>query len=455
MEIVTKKNKHGAPPKFPTGLGCVGAQRLETALEAWEACAEFELGLEQIKPIELEVIRNLSPRQQQEEMSRLAALPPEVNPFFIYDQGIKNWAGLRGHLLKARPETTLDADFEKMHPVKDKALGSLSTFPRALYRWLGCSKRIYTIPANLQVLLHATSLQDVALGDLRLQFPSFVLSLAIPIVDELGKRFDTILISQDEIREDLFALQIFVLGEHTEEYARRMKACAREVSTHVKRRNELAAQTSINRWIGAQNRGEEYASPHIHRLAPIVSLHVTIPELVKVAATRRKPGEGLDGFSPDQLSEWGHRDNAADMHEFRTVVYGIVFNVLLYLRTLGTTPPFEATRGGGRPREPRQGQPDLGAITDEALVCRVADDVELPLEIMQQFGKGYRAGRHHGTELSAHFRTGHWRRPPGFGEIPFAEKTVWVRPTLVRRDRLPEAALPEGRIALPPHKKAP
>lgn len=47
-------------------------------------------------------------------------------------------------------------------------------------------------------------------------------------------------------------------------------------------------------------------------------------------------------------------------------------------------------------------------------------------------------------ELCAHFRRGHWRRPPGQGDDPTASKTVWVRPTLVRRDRLPEGALPGG-----------
>lgn len=47
-------------------------------------------------------------------------------------------------------------------------------------------------------------------------------------------------------------------------------------------------------------------------------------------------------------------------------------------------------------------------------------------------------------ELGSHFRSAHWRRPPGKGDDPEASKTVKVRWTLVNEKRLPEKASPRG-----------
>jgi hypothetical protein len=47
-------------------------------------------------------------------------------------------------------------------------------------------------------------------------------------------------------------------------------------------------------------------------------------------------------------------------------------------------------------------------------------------------------------ELQFHFREGHWRRPQGLGHDPFAEKTVHVRPTVVRPDKRVPGTLAGG-----------
>jgi hypothetical protein len=47
-------------------------------------------------------------------------------------------------------------------------------------------------------------------------------------------------------------------------------------------------------------------------------------------------------------------------------------------------------------------------------------------------------------QLNWHFRQGYWRRPTGSGNDPDCPKTVWVAPTIVRRDRMPAQGLPLG-----------
>ena len=49
-----------------------------------------------------------------------------------------------------------------------------------------------------------------------------------------------------------------------------------------------------------------------------------------------------------------------------------------------------------------------------------------------------------GWELDAGFRQGYWHRPWGTAKDPGSTKTEWTRPTMYRRDRLPEGTLPLG-----------
>ena len=50
-------------------------------------------------------------------------------------------------------------------------------------------------------------------------------------------------------------------------------------------------------------------------------------------------------------------------------------------------------------------------------------------------------------EMGVHFRSAHWRRPPGKGDDRTAPKTVRVRSCYVRPDRLPPEGLPPNPAA--------
>lgn len=82
-------------------------------------------------------------------------------------------------------------------------------------------------------------------------------------------------------------------------------------------------------------------------------------------------------------------------------------------------------------------------MTNDADVCTVSSIYRLTPEERKLIGD-HAVSRRGTVELCAHFRRGHWRRPPGKGDDPTAEKTVWVRPTLVCRDRLAAGSMPGG-----------
>ena len=82
-------------------------------------------------------------------------------------------------------------------------------------------------------------------------------------------------------------------------------------------------------------------------------------------------------------------------------------------------------------------------IADASLVAMVGSEIVMSPEELRHFREHLGLPKSE-REVSAHFRTGFFRRPRGQGKNPDAVKSEWVRPTIVRRDRLEEGALPVG-----------
>ena len=115
----------------------------------------------------------------------------------------------------------------------------------------------------------------------------------------------------------------------------------------------------------------------------------------------------------------------------------IALGLCIYLSTLPSTTPHRSEW------QKHRGERDRKAITDGAEICTVSSIFKLTTEekeiVRQMHGRAT-------VELSAHFRRGHWRRPPGQGQNPKAMKTVWVRPCLVRKDKLEEGQIVGGAV---------
>jgi hypothetical protein len=137
---------------------------------------------------------------------------------------------------------------------------------------------------------------------------------------------------------------------------------------------------------------------------------------------------------PDHLVELGSVYDAA---------HRIVFGLCQYVaaaRTANATEVWRPVRKGSAKGH--------ASITDEAEVCMVQSHHNFTVEEKAVIHGIICGGGNIAKQISAHFRIGHWRRPPGKGNDPSYPKTVWVRPTLVLRGDLEGPGLPGGSIQM-------
>lgn len=118
--------------------------------------------------------------------------------------------------------------------------------------------------------------------------------------------------------------------------------------------------------------------------------------------------------------------------------FHLLANFITYLHGL---PSNAAARSDWMPLEGR-GTHQMAATRD-AQVCEVGSSftyTDREIDVMREnLVKGIG-----NSEMSAHFRRGHWRRARGTAHDPNAPKVIQVRPTVVRKDRLGKKTLPQG-----------
>jgi hypothetical protein len=173
------------------------------------------------------------------------------------------------------------------------------------------------------------------------------------------------------------------------------------------------------------------ATSGLYTTGPVTHFHlnqeVVDTSSIKTSATDlavqsyKKLGVGSPLGPGEQIEEW----NSATR---------IVIGLLMYLSSLPSQSPHVSDWV-----PPQRGTADPSAIYDGMEVCHVRSTHTLTTTERAVVDNG-RTGR----ELAAHWRKGYWRRPLGKGNDPTAEKTVWIKPVLVREDRLEDGALPGG-----------
>ncbi len=288
-------------------------------------------------------------------------------------------------------------------------------FPYYLGKWNLSSRRIYYIPSDLMLLLETTSLKGLTFRDIRLPFPSFAIALETPlVVAGEDKEIDFFLIGD-------FSIECFSL------YG-------------------LARSLSKVKMVDSASRAKIDAAAKKGNLRRFI--HLAGKELERISVTARhweanisRPGLISEAEADEDLermlskAEQGSRDHVT---KFFRVLVGLCF----YLNTFDEAHSPDVTERTPNIKMVYAGAKDGPALVDAAEVCKVQSVVELsPKERViirdQLSGRG-------GWEVRAHFREGFWRRPRGEGHNPAAAKTIWVRPTLVRSDRLPDNTLPLG-----------
>lgn len=353
-------------------------------------------------------------RSQVLEMQRKPTPYPLVGP-------LAHWFDFRRDLLAAGIDGDIDPGkffCDPTDPVQlaqlMKSVGKLRlSIPTEIASWSVQSRRIYSPSLDLQALLNAMSLKDLTWADISWPFGSFAITLESPIKDRHGNDFDCILVNRyvgpDPQGEEQEVTQIRLLGPSIEkslvsDFDRaQINKSRKQMKWHDLEKQLKAAETKLGRAATA-----------------IFSLN------------GKKIGNSLVSDSALDLmfKSHGQQCGCGGTHEDWDQAIHIVVGLCMYLRSLPADSPHRTPWRNPTVAEGATNKSIIGT----AEVCAVQSKHRLSDEERKVF-LGHRRGTT-GAQMSAHFREGHWRRPPGKGNNPTAEKTVEVLPTIVRRDRL-------------------
>lgn len=346
------------------------------------------------------------------------------------EKAMVNYGSFRKFLLglrKDKKEIDVNRFQEPNHEsVRGQFLTSLAS---EMVGWCKDSRRVFHLTQELQILLDATSLDKVCWKDVRAPFSSFAVALERPIIDCEGDLFDFILVhaglarAQNKIVHGRIWFRFF------------NKKCDNYTPLTQPNRQNILNRIQKGQWLHV----EKLTIRFLDRIDKnIIGSHFSIAmdcgeELVTATAERvfkRANNEDRENFQ-------GSLDGALPLWDS---MIRIVIGMCLYLKTLPPKNPHVSKWK----KTPRIGIPDPKAITNEAEICTVSSYYKLTTEEIEVLGLDKEEKQRAHYEVRCHFREGYWRRPPGRGHDPTAEKTVWVRPTIVRRDRLQENQLPGG-----------
>lgn len=296
-------------------------------------------------------------------------------------------------------------------------------FPAFLFDWCRNSRRIYRMSEELTDLLSLTSVDDVKWGELRFPFTSFIIELETGFKDDRGMIHNFMLVTLVQ-ENDTKKFVVSSIARNGSLFPILPKHKLSEVRHLIMRGKFDKAHQAVEKLNAhADNSSSMFTAPLF------VQDDKTIGEMIKETEQRmlenhREPKHG-----------YGHDYNAISIC---TRIIRIIIGFALYIRTLPSGSPHMSQW-----TPVKTSSKDLTAITGEMFVCGVTSSQKLTPEEHADI-KEYLAGTKKGFELRAHFREGHWRRPPGKGNDPTAEKNVWVRACIVRKDRLEKDSLPVG-----------
>ncbi len=297
------------------------------------------------------------------------------------------------------------------------AEGLLARLPGAIHAWTRHSRRVYDLDPTLQAMLEQTPINNVRWNEVPWPFRAFAVTLGRPI--SVGMReYDTCIFSKSRYGSNRQSLLNFIL----------LKSALGQYAPLTLRER--------NNWLACfkQRKFKKFKRLHAEYFDRVDPLDDCIGTFI---ALRDNNGPAVVQ-SPASLIESGIAredvEKAAVLLPMWENVFRVVVGLCLYLRS-------------GQPSTrhpqlwlPNPSTPDPSAITNTAQVCRVTcsftfDPAAVPPMV-------HVTGAPH--EKCAHWREGHWRRKWfGHDEDGFPRRT-WIRPTLVRADRLGQGMIPTG-----------
>jgi len=346
---------------------------------------------------------------------------------------IVHYAEFRDFVLRALPNfDPLDFDRRFMGSADlSKVLGDLWNLPHSLLLWSACSRRVYHLNADIQLLFNATSVSNICWQDIGLPFEAFAISLERPILGTtLNQEYDVILFSNYQVAPGLFFYEFRLLPTSLQNYQPLSQEEINLVKDFIKRKKWHKLQAKILHL--AKRLPDRVIYPCFTFPLDEVNKKAKISESILELAQRavvRLQGENVKFFTPEGSIVMPMEGNTAAR---------IMAGLCLFL----------TTKSGRQVTGRRQHQPATcrnimgpNLITDPAEIFKVASSRKLTAGESSAFSRGLKGN---GSEKSFHFRQGTWRKPPGQGCDLSAKKTIWVQPCLVRADLLFPGRLPPG-----------
>lgn len=382
-------------------------ERIDQALRAWED-ALFLQEMLTISSHKGQVDRSMHPLIWNWSQFRRFLIEADENVMDV------NRFGINEDPLTGTPTQKMVGD----HPVFNTFLLSECKLDAyAFLAWMTESRRVFGLNTELTHLLANTSLSQLRWADIKLPFNGFAIIPEEPIIAD-GASFDCLIVRRAG-NEERGTIWITGFRSSLKDLPRLSKATKQKMHAAVRARDWQSLARMILERADAL-KGTNVDSFHL----PIGNLGERIVETAE-ASTERAVKHQVLSTTKAKL----HRQTLDE-------ILRLVGSFCLYLQQLPVGSPHisseKMVRGQGD---------DPKAIIWEADVTTVTNRYTISPE-EQAWLEGSSAQQRY--ELSAHWRRGYWHRPLGQGDDPFALKTEWTRPTLVRKDRLAPETKPGG-----------
>lgn len=336
-----------------------------------------------------------------------------------------HWRDLRSYLLGYRAGQPFDSTRFLGSFATQRFINPDTNTPLELASWSADSRRAFRMSGDLQLLLEATDLGDFSLSEIPWPFGSFAIVLENPIDCSGGVLADVILVTTcyKVLNGASSLVQIHLLPQAMDEREFLPTHAIRDLEDAVMHRRGPRFSKLMDRWGNAAH----------SLLRTIFSIDMRSDAPVTGSAFNAAMGawgpRAVHNLNPD-ITSYPHWDAAVRL------VAGLCF----YLKSLPAQSGHVSTW-----TRPASATTDWQAVINTAQVCSLSSAHTLTAEEHQDLRDAVDEERRGSTyQVRAHFRRGHWRRAPGKGDDPNSPRVVHVRPTLVRRDRLPEGAAPGG-----------
>jgi hypothetical protein len=341
---------------------------------------------------------------------------------------VKHWSEFRQYARDFRLGQLYD--LQRFHKCP-KLLVEIQDFAAILLSWITYSKRVFRISKEMQARFEMISLGNIMVSDIVLPFPAFGVELDTEMEYAQGDAFDFMVVSNyheliypkiaemcREKNEPLSAITTYSSAQTTYRSipATKKKEIMGNAQRGYSRHKDLARDVAYLR---------EKAIEGGKQMGRSETIIIPVSE---------------DCLAEDFLAKATEMFPPEDVRRIR-----VIFNLCLYLQSLPAQ--HEQEEGKKWKEEPFEddGTPSGSTLTRSANLCDIVGRHILDSMLVDKGGREVLAGS--GWELPPHWRRAHKRRPPGKGSDPNAEKSVKVRHSLVRADRVPEFGGVIGSVA--------